>query len=175
MKLSQREGILLLATLSVALFGGSALLVRGRLDAWGEQQRRQAELRAEIAEDKALVEERERWEAEFADLRGLLTRHAPDKKMDIYWLSLMDATAARHGIEINRRQAGEEARNGEVYELPIEVKEWAGTLEALVHFLFDLQEQGGMLDIRELYIKPRADGELRGRFVLQCAYTRERD
>ena len=173
MKLSPREGVLLLVTASVILFGGSVFLVRPRLDAWRESRRQQAELSREIAGDKALVAEREKWDAEFDGLREKLTRHAADKKMEIYWLSMMDAVAVRHGLTISRRQAGEEQRNGEVYELPIEVNEWEGTLDALVHFLFDLQEQGGMLDVRQLFVKPKGQDSLRGRFVLLCAYTKE--
>ena len=63
---------------------------------------------------------------------------------------------------------------GDVFELPIEVRDWEGSLEALVGFLFELQSQGAMLDIRHLVMKPNEKKVLRGRFVLYCAYTRER-
>jgi hypothetical protein len=31
-----------------------------------------------------------------------------------------------------------------------------------------------MLDVREVMIKPKGDGRLRGSFLLHCAYTRPR-
>jgi hypothetical protein len=59
--------------------------------------------------------------------------------------------------------------------LPIECREWEASLDALVRFLFELQSEGAMLDIRQLLIKPRGQGILRGRFTLYCAYARAGD
>jgi hypothetical protein len=60
-----------------------------------------------------------------------------------------------------------------VYELAIDCREWEATLDPLVRFLFDLQSEGAMFDVRQLMIKPKGKGVLRGRFALYCAYTRE--
>jgi hypothetical protein len=173
MKLSERESALLLATLAVGLFGVSFILGRPKVREWNEIRARRAVLREEIALDRGMVAQRGEWEARFKEVSGMLSRHPADQKMDIHWMTIMDRAAARHGIGIKQRQAGEERRAGEVYELPIEVKEWGGTLDALVHFLFDLQGEGAMLDVRQLLVKPMDGGILRGRFVLYCAYTRE--
>ena len=75
-------------------------------------------------------------------------------------------------MKISKRQPGEEKQQGEVYELPIECREWEGSLDAITHFLFDLQSEGAMMDIRHLLIKPKGEGVLGGRFWLHCAYTR---
>ena len=92
--------------------------------------------------------------------------------MDVYWLALMDEIAAKRGVAIANRKVGEEKKVGDVYELPIEVKDWEGKLEAITYFMFDLRAAGAMMDLRQLYIKPKEDRSLRGRFMLYCAYTR---
>ena len=60
--------------------------------------------------------------------------------------------------------------------MTLDCKEWEGSLEALVHFLYDLESKGVMLDMRSMYIKPNpADRtHLKGSFVIYCAYMRER-
>ena len=74
---------------------------------------------------------------------------------------------------ILKRQVGEEEKHGDVYELPIDCRDWEATLDSLTHFLFDLQAENAMLDVRQLLIRPNKDAsKLRGRFLLNCAYTR---
>jgi len=172
MTITPRESMLALT--APILFGGSALVARGRLDRWREIKAEQARLRGEIEADRALVAEREKWETEFAALSRMLPSFPADRKMDVHWLSVMDAAASRHGVSITRRRVGEEKQEGDVYELPIEVEHegWQGSLEALVRFLFELQSEGAMLDIRQLRVTPRSDGQLSGRFTLYCAYRR---
>jgi len=175
MKITSREMTLGLITLTVGLFGGTLLLARPRLVEWRRLQDTQKRLDDEIERDSALVEMRQHWEGRLADLSDEMERYATDKKTDILWLSTIDSVARKHGLEIRRIEAGEERQQGDVYELPIECSEWEGSLDSLVHFLFDLQSRGAMLDVRFLHIKPKAGKVLRGRFSLSCAYTRGDD
>jgi len=64
---------------------------------------------------------------------------------------------------------------GDVYEMAIDCKEWDGTLDALVHFLYGLESAGVMLDMRQMFIRPSPvdHSHLKGSFVLYCAYMRE--
>lgn len=165
--------ILVLVTLAAFLFGGTALLARQRVEDWKALRREQALMREEIVLDQRLLETREKWDADFAALRQHIPQYPADKKMDIHWLSVMDGLASEHGVRITRRQVGDEQRAGDIYELPIEVRDWESSLDSLVRFLFELQKQGAMLDIRQLSIKPNEQKVLRGRFLLHCAYTRE--
>ena len=55
-----------------------------------------------------------------------------EKDVDTHWLNVMDSVAQRNDLTISRRQTGREEEVGDVYELPIECKDWEGTLEALV-------------------------------------------
>lgn len=176
MKLSSREIVLGVATLSVALFGGTALLARPKFRVWKDMRARQAELRSQIELDRRLVAQREGWDKKLSEVSKLLPVQPAGKKMHVHWLSIMDRLAAKHGVTIRKRQAGEEKRQGDVYELPIECRDWEGSLESIVNFLFELQSEGAMLDIRQLLIKPKGKntGQLRGRFTLYCAYTRQK-
>lgn len=175
MRVSKRESILALATLSVALFGATGMVVRPKLDRLKQIRAEQVSVNAEIRRDRGLVSERKKWVTELEELSKALPLYPRDKKMDVYWLAYMDKAAAKHGVRIKRRKAGKERSEGDFYELPIEVEHdgWEGSLDSLVRFLFDLHSQGAMLDIRQLLIKPRKDGLLEGRFSLYCAYGRE--
>jgi len=169
--------VLMLATAAVALFAGTALLARPKVDAWRDVRREQAEVRDQIERERRLLQTKDSWQKQFAELTKIIPVYPADKKMDVHWLSIMDELARKHGVNISKRQVGEEKKVGDVYELPIEGREWEGKLDAIVHFLFDLQSQGAMLDVRQLLIKPKeqkSDGVLRGRFTLYCAYMRER-
>lgn len=172
MSMSARELLLLIITLGVALFGITAALARPKIDEWKAVRQAQATLREEMTQDQHLLDTREQWNRKFDELKAYLPQYAMDKRMDAHWLSVMDSLAAKHGVSITKRQVGEELRVGDIYELPIEVRDWSGSLETIVHFLFDLQVQGAMLDVRQLLMKPNEQKVLRGRFVLYCAYTR---
>jgi hypothetical protein len=174
MTVTSRESVLGLATFAVALFGVSALLARPKLQRWKDLAAEQGQVRLEIERDRAMISEKSRWDGEFQKLSGMLPVHAADMKMDVHWLAFMDQVAAENGVRITKRRAGEESQEGDVFELPIEVEHegWEAPLDALVHFLFALQSEGAMLDIRQLRIKPSPNGQLVGRFTLYCAYRR---
>ena len=172
MRLSSREVVLGFLALSVIMFGGIGLLARPRFQELKTIRAEQLSLLQQVEEDKALVAERASYEEELNELSKRLPRFPVGKKMDIHWLSIMDNLALKHGVNISKRQAGDEKRNGDLYELGIECKEWESELDAMVHFLFDLQEEGAMLDVQQLLIKPKGNNMLRGRFFLNCAYTR---
>jgi len=172
-RLSPREAVLAFATLTVVVLGASSVLVRPRIEEWQELRRKQADTMLRIEQDRTLVGKRDEYAQELRDLSKMLRAFPVDKKMDVYWLSVMDGIATKHGAKLSKRQAGAERRHGDVYEMLIECKEWEANLNGLVHFLFDLQAVGAMFQMRQLLVKPKAKGVLRGRFSLYCAYTRE--
>lgn len=176
MRLEPRERALAVVTLAVALFGVSSVFwfrAGGLVDQIRELRRQQALIRTEIEQDRRLAAEYDRWEAEMAKLRRHLPVYPPGQRVDVFLLSKMDEWATRYGVRILKRQAGEERTIGPLHELPIECKEWEASLEALTRFLFHLQEEADMVDTDQLYIKPREDGTLRGRFSITCAFLRE--
>jgi hypothetical protein len=170
-----REIVLALVTVTVALFGGTWILAGPKLDQWRQLRREQKTVLARIERDKNLVARKEEWEQRFREMRKLLPQFAAGEKMEVHWLSFMDKLAAQHDVTILKRRAKGEIQEGDVFELPIEVPHdaWQGTLDGLIHFLFELQSEGAMLDVRQLLIRPKAGNVLKGRFLLHCAYTRE--
>lgn len=172
MKLSERESWLALFAAAVVLFGGAFFLLRPRVYAWREVLSAQATVRAEIADSQALIAERPEWEKRLAAVEALVPRIPAEKNTVVHWLSTMDALAARNNVSIFKRQAGEEKQSGDIYELPIECQDWEATLDSVVHFLFELQSEGAMFDVRQVMMKPKAGDRLKGRFLLYCAYTR---
>jgi len=173
MKMSQREMVLAMLTGTIILFGMSAILARGKISEWKEIVTKQENIAAEIRINRKTIADRPIWGKKLGDLHKSLPEYPAAKKMDVQWLSTMDSLAAKHGVKILKRQAVDEKRVGDIYELPIECKEWEGNLAAIVHFLFDLQSQGAMLDIRQLQMKPKAGDVLRGYFSLYCAYAKQ--
>jgi Tfp pilus assembly protein PilN len=171
-KITSRELTLGIVTLTVGLFGGTFLLARPRLTEWQRMKKAQVRLEDEIRRDSDLVNKRAEWEGRFDALSEAMPQYGEKQKTDILWLSTIDNVARKHGLDVRRIEAKEERQQGDVYELPIECTEWEGDLDALVHFLFDLQSRGAMLDVRFLHIRPKAGKVLRGRFSLSCAYTR---
>ena len=174
MKMSAREIILGILTIGVVLFGLTALLAKPKIDELKEVNEQRRVIINSIKIEKRLVEKRDSWEERLAEMSQLLPMEPADKDMDVHWLSVMDRVASKHGVKIKKRMAGEEVQQGDVYELPIECKEWEADLGSLVNFLFELQSEGAMLDIRQLLVKPKGKGVLKGRFTLYCAYTREK-
>ncbi len=174
MKMSARELVLAVLTIGVVLFGLTALLAKPKIDELKEVNAQRQNIINSIKIEKRLVEKRDYWEQRLAEMSQLLPMEAADKDMDVHWLSVMDRIASKHNVKISKRMAGEEVQQGDVYEMPIECKEWEADLESLVNFLFELQSEGAMLDIRQLLVKPKGKGKLKGRFTLYCAYTREK-
>jgi hypothetical protein len=172
MKISPREYILGISTVIVMLYGAAAIIAKPKIDARREIKDLQMEAGQTIESYKALIAEKDKWGREFGEKRKLLPEQPVDKKMDVYWLMTMDQLASKHSVTIHKHQAMDEAKEGDVYELPIECSAWEGSLESITHFLFELQDEGAMLDIRQLAIKPKENGALRGSFTLYCAYTR---
>ncbi len=172
MTLTPRESVLALVTAAILATVATGAFLAPKIERWREQRQEMAVAQSDIALSRSLVAARERWIGEYRELSRNIPRFAADQKMDIHWLSIMDRAAAKNGVKIIRRQALEQVRQGSLYELPIECQDWEGSLEALVRFLFDLQNQDAMMDVRQLMIRPRGRGVLRGRFSLACIYTR---
>lgn len=174
MRISAREATLGLLTVGTALFAATGMMAGGKIQEWKTTVNELENTRKTIESSRRLLGQKQKWAGQFNQLRGMLPRYPADKKnIDTEWLRKMDAIAARHGLRITRREVREEKKMGDVYELPIECRDWEGSLEAIKDFLVDLEAEGAMLDMRQLMIKPKSHNVLRGRFSLFCAYTKE--
>ena len=176
MNVTSREKALGAITAMVLLYGLLGLLAKGRLETWRLKREEYRQTAGRIAREQALIAQRQQWENQYAGMKGLMPVFPADRPVDTYWLGVMDKAALRHGLSIAKRQVGTEQLVGDACEVAIECKEWEGSLEALVRFLHDLEAEGVMLDVRQMFIRPNPANHavLRGSFTLFCAYMREK-
>ena len=97
------------------------------------------------------------------------------KATDTVWLRKVEDLARTNLVLITSIDSGKEVEAGDVLELPIEVKSWEGSLEALVKFMHALENTSeGMFDVKEISLKPsQKKGYLKGSLSITCAYMRE--
>ena len=175
MTMSGREKAIAAITIVSLLYGVLGLLAKGRLDAWQVKRGQYRQASNTLRLERKLIEQRPEWQKKSAAVHDLMPVFPADKPVDTYWLGVMDNAASDNKLNILKRQVSGEALVGDVYEMAIDCKEWDGTLDALVHFLYGLESAGVMLDMRQMFIRPSpADhSHLKGSFVLYCAYMRE--
>lgn len=163
-------GVIVLYAIAVAAWFLSAE------SAWKKAARDYAKAKETYAKEEKLIGEKRKWKDAYEDEKAAMPTFAAGKTTDTTWLAKMDELAAKHRIQISQRQGLKETEAGDVLELPIEVKSWEGSLEALVKFMHELENTSeGMFDVRELNFKPSPKkGYLKGSFKLTCAYMREK-
>ena len=172
MKLSPRETVLMLVTMTVILFAVPAFLARPKWNEWKRIKEEQKDIRWAIERYQRDVAEREKVLKELDSLGQMLQEFPANQEMDVHWLAIMRGAAAKNNLTIMKSTPGDEKRVGRVYELPIECT-WEGSDAALTRFLFDLQSKGAMMDVRQLLAKPKSASSLRGRLSLSCAYRKK--
>lgn len=171
MKLNAREWNLLTVTAIVVLGVSAYLLGENALDERNAFARRVEEIDAQIARRRAVIDQTELWNDRLADLLETLPSYPQDQDVTSRLLTLLENAANRHNLQLLRRDPERERRDGELFELTINCR-WRGDLESLVFFLFDLQQQGVQLGVRQLSISPRGPGRLEGTMTIDGAYSR---
>lgn len=121
-----------------------------------------------------LIAQTDRWNMEYISEKEKMPMFPEGEDVDTHWMNLMDNLATTNYIAITRRQYGKEVSKGDVFELPVEVSGWEGSLEGLVKFLWDVQSnEQSMMDISAITMRPsQKKGFLKGTFTLTCAYMR---
>lgn len=173
--ISSREKTMLLVAVVAVLYAFAGLSYKKQAANWKVAERVYLAAQKKVQDERALIAARDDWSARYEQMRDLMPVFPYEQDVDTYWLNIMDQTASRNGLTIARRQAiGKGEEIGDVFELPIDCKGWEGSLESLVKFLHDLQKEGAMLDVRQLFIQPVSGkpGILKGTFILTCAFMR---
>ena len=176
MKMAPRERNLLFATLSVALLAGTWAFLAPQRAEWKDYQDRRDDLDDRLAKAERMLAQQPDVEARLAEFRAGVPVFAEGKRAEAELLPEVDRMASRHGLALVRRSASYKEREaGDLYETTLSC-EWEGTLDALVHFLYEQQSQGVVSDIRQLRIQPQTGaklGTLKGGFEMDCAYRRD--
>jgi hypothetical protein len=169
---SSREKNMLLVTVVLVLYAAAALTFKKQVANWKAAERVYQTAKKKFHDEESLIAARAEWTAKYDKLCDLMPVFPQGKDIGTHWLNVMDQAAARNGFAISRLQQSEEAEVGDVYELPIVCSDWEAPLEGLVKFLYDLNQQGAMLDVRQLIVRQGKPGYLKGSFALYCAYMR---
>ena len=163
-------GVVVLYALAVIVWFVSAE------SAWKKAAKNYAKARDTYQKEVKLIGEKQKWTEAYETEKAAMPTFEAGKATDTTWRRKLDELAAKHHIAISSAQTGKEVEAGDVLELPIEVKSWEGCLEALVRLMHELENTSeGMFDITQLSFKPSSKkGYLRGSFMLNCAYMREK-
>jgi len=172
-KLKPRETILLVVTALAALYGLTSLMAGRYIEKWQELRATEHQLSRLVAAQEGLIEQTDRWTQELVALDGVLPHLEAGRQADVYWRNVVDNAAAQHKLDLLNVEDGDPKLQGGAYELPIDVRSWEGTLDALIHFLFALQRDGAMIDTQYLRIKAKNKTLRSGRFTLSCAYIQD--
>ena len=176
MKMAPRERNLLFATLAVGLLAATWAFLAPQRAEWKDYQDRREDLDDRLAKAERMLGQQADVESRLAEFRKGVPVFAEGKRAESELLPEVDRMASRHGLALVRRSASDKEREaGDLYETTLTC-EWEGTLDALVHFLYDQQSQGVVSDIRQLRIQPQSGaklGTLKGGFEMDCAYRRE--
>lgn len=173
MKISRREMVIGVATLFIALFGVTYWLGGSKIAKLRDLHEDKIRLERQIQLNKRILEEKEGWTSRLAELQKQLPVY--DRKVYVTGeiQKRIKRIADKNKLDFTKSRSDSEKRVGNLYELSV-ASNWEGKLEALVHFLYELNEQGLQYDVRELSIRPDAKraGILRGDMTVACAYRR---
>ena len=174
MTVSKREMTLGVIALAALLGGATWYLIDGKHDQWkgmaGEIERTQRQIHLY----RRAIERQEDWTQELDRLQSQLPKYKNDRRSvgpDL--MKTIKACARRHGLSVLKNTPYPEKKIGNLYETGINLS-WEASLEGIVAFLADLQNQGVRYDVRQLNVQPvgKNSGKLKGNMVIYCAYVR---
>lgn len=122
-----------------------------------------------------LISKKNKYASEYDDEKSRMPMFSFEAhNTDTTWLRKMDDFAAKYNVVIAQTDIGPEEAAGDVLERTITVRNFEGSLEALVKFMYELENsETGMFDMKSLNLKPsQKKGYLKGSFTITCAYMR---
>lgn len=175
MNMSSREMILAWVTLAAVLLGGSFWLGEPMFQEWQEQRSARSTLNDRQRLAERLLEQKSDIQARWETLRNSMPSYTtnPGDPVTSQLLKKLQQTAQKQSLNLTRVDPDEEVNVGDLYEVSIDCG-WEGSLEALVKFLYQVQTESGMVDVRQITVAPaRSDaGTLKGNMTVDYAYTR---
>ncbi|MEI6891430.1 MAG: hypothetical protein V5783_04575 [Pontiella sp.] len=175
MKISQREMILGVMTLTAVLGFVTYAIVDEKVDAHKVKKIEINNLRQQIRLDERRIKMQYEWISELNELQqDLRVFDTNQKSVSPELMQTVNTIAQKHGLNISRNQPRGEKPIDDLFELAINCT-WEGKLTALVGFLSEIQQQGVRYDIRSLNVAPvgKNTNRLKGNMLINCAYTRK--
>ena len=143
--------------------------------AWARARRGYETACRTFGKEREMIANKEKYAEDYERAKAFMPMFEAEKTTEATWLKKMREIAQKNLVVIGQDEAKPEVSGDDVHELPIEVRSWEGSLEALVKFMHELENtEEGMFAITDLNFRPSSKkGYLRGSFTLNCAYMRE--
>jgi len=173
--ISSKEKRILLIGAVVVLYGIAFVCYKTQMPNWTRERNVYQTAEKKLQTERALIAARTEWLDKYEEVRERMPTFSDEQDMNTHWWRIIDKIAEDVNLVFTRRPAAsKEIEVGGVYELPVEYKNWEGSLESLVKFLYALSiQEGAMLDVRQLFINTTAKpGALKGSITIYCAYMR---
>lgn len=173
MNLSRRELVMAVVTLLIVVVGGTLLLGRPLWTKWKTAAVQRQRLADENRLNARLIRQRDEVSTKLEAVRGRLPRFKPGQPVTAELLKTVKRLADENQVAITRIEPDQEKQVGDLSEVAIDCQ-WDATLEGMVKFLYAVQVQGAILDIRQITVAPAqsAAGRLKGNFTVFCAFSR---
>lgn len=181
MKISKREMILTVSTLTCVLFGATWLVVGKMYDNYKKQGEEKPRIEANIANHQDTIIQQKTWKNNLNKLEASISGDAyPAEPMSVAprLTTEIKAITTYHGLNISSSTAQKEEKTGNLYEQTIRLQ-WTGTTKQLVDSLHGIQSSGTGLkfDVTTLTITPQSGrgaqvGMLTGTMDVNCTYMR---
>ena len=164
--------VLLVAVLYVAA-GATWFMYSER--AWAKAKKQYESACRTFRKESDMIANKEKYAEDYERAKAFMPMFEAEKTTEATWLKKMREVALRNLVVIGQDEAKPEVAGDDVHELPIEVRSWEGSLEALVKFMHELENtDDGMYSISQLRLKPsKKQGYLNIDFTLNCAYMRD--
>lgn len=174
MKISKREMVIGVATLFTVLFGLTYGLGGSKIEEQRTMAEQKTRLLRQIKLHKRILEEQKNWTGRLEELQSQLPVYGQRVSVNGEILKTIKRMADKHKLDLTKSRTDPESAVGNLFELSV-ICDWEGELDALVHFLYEINEQGLRFDVRELTIRPDAKraGIIRGDMIIDCAYRRD--
>lgn len=171
-KLARREKwMALLVGLGLGVFA-TFWIVQDALSEWKTATTSEKKVSEKLRLTKKLLAKGPDVAAQLEVLQRRLPRYGPDRDVTAEQMRTLDRIAQEQSFGLGQREPQAEGTNGAVREIVIHTA-WDSNLDALTHFLYALQTQDAIFDVRRLTVLPvqgQAD-RLKGSLVINSAYA----
>ena len=175
MNVSKREMTLGVLTLAAILIGSTWYMIDSKVEPWKGKAIQIEKLKQQTRHYQTAIKMQEEWLGELNELQAQLPVFDTQKRsVAPELMKTIKALATKHSIAILKSNPRGEKPTGDLFELGINCT-WEGSLDAMVGFLTDLQQQGVRYDARTLSVVPigKNTGKLKGNMVIHCAFIRK--
>lgn len=173
---SLKEKALVAMIVVIVLFAGAAATWFLYADAaWKKAAKQYERTVATYEKEERLIAQKRKWNDAYESEKAAMPIFAEGQATDTTWLRKVEEIAKLNNVLITQSTYGKETEAGDVLELPIEVRNLEGSLEAIVKFMHTLENSDeGMFDIKEITLQPNKSkkGYLKGSMSITCAYMR---